>query len=235
MRTFYSALPDKFYLNSKNVVAYLCRQQNFIPEERSQCPLICSSRWLNMMKVTTWFDKHRLTVVAYLKPRTPACKRDETWWMLYFSAREIARFTAIASKSLQRHNTLLCNQHHTLTRLVDKICSKASIFCLLSDFYRAAIDKSTHILSDLGKYAVAFSAVSGFMEILGSFVKDHLTAMNGMSRKSLLRLSAIALVGLAHDISEVFAKQTEDNQAYLNAALHILPHQLAKILLRNFS
>ena len=90
-------------------------------------------------------------------------------------------------------------------------------------------------MSDLGKYAVAFSAVSGFMEDLGAFVKDRLTAMNGVNRENLLQLLASALVGLVDSISEVVAERTKDNQAYLNAAPAVLPHQLVKILPCNFS
>ena len=125
-----------------------------------------------MMKVTTWFDKHCFTVVAYLESKMPACKPDKTWWILLLVVHEIACIAAIASKSLQRHNTLLCNQHHTLARLVGKISSKVGIVGPLSDSQRAVIDTTTHVMSDSGKYAVTFSAVSGFME-------DRLTAMNG--------------------------------------------------------
>jgi hypothetical protein len=64
MQSFYLAIPDKFYSTFTLLVAYLRRQQNFISDERSQLPLICNTRWLNMVKVTTWFDRHRLAVVA---------------------------------------------------------------------------------------------------------------------------------------------------------------------------
>jgi hypothetical protein len=53
MQSFYLAIPDSFYSRFTLLVAYLRRQQNFISDERSQCPLICNTRWLNMVKVTT--------------------------------------------------------------------------------------------------------------------------------------------------------------------------------------
>jgi hypothetical protein len=56
MQSFYLAIPDTIYSTFTLLVAYLRRQQNFISDERSQCPLICDTRWLNMIKVTTWFD-----------------------------------------------------------------------------------------------------------------------------------------------------------------------------------
>jgi hypothetical protein len=67
MQSFYLAIPDKFYSTFTLLVAYLRRQQNFISDERSQCPLIRNTRWLNMVKVTTWFDRQGLAVVAYLE------------------------------------------------------------------------------------------------------------------------------------------------------------------------
>lgn len=146
----------------------------------------------------------------------------------------IAAIAVIAFKSLQRHNTLLCNQHHNLTPLVDEIRSKVGAIGNLSDSQRTEIDTTNNALVDSSKYAVAFSAVSGFTEDLGAFVKDFLTAMNGVNHERLLRLSASALVGLVDNMSEVVAVQTKDNQVYLNAALAVLSHQLVKVLPRDF-
>ncbi|CAM6041972.1 unnamed protein product, partial [Sphagnum compactum] len=50
MQSFYLAIPDTFYSTFTLLVAYLRRQQNFISDERSQCPLICDTHWLNMIK-----------------------------------------------------------------------------------------------------------------------------------------------------------------------------------------
>ncbi|KAH9576038.1 hypothetical protein CY35_01G142300 [Sphagnum magellanicum] len=52
MQSFYLAIPDTFYSTFTLLVAYLCRQQNFISDKRSQCPLIYNTRWLNMIKRT---------------------------------------------------------------------------------------------------------------------------------------------------------------------------------------
>lgn len=66
MHAFYLAIPDQFYSTLTAVVAFMRRQQNFILEERSQWFLIRNTCWLITMAVITWFDKHRLTVVAYM-------------------------------------------------------------------------------------------------------------------------------------------------------------------------
>lgn len=130
-----------------SVVAHLRHQQNFILEERSQCPLICDTGWLNMMKVTIWLDKHRLAVAAYLESNLSAFKPDETWWILLLVVHETACVAAIACKSLQRRSTLLCNQYRTPARLVDEISQKVGFVGPLSDSQRAAMYITTTALS----------------------------------------------------------------------------------------
>lgn len=175
-------------------MAYLRRQQNFISKKRSQCPLICGTRWLNTMKVTTCFDKPRLAVVAYLYSKAPACQPDETWWILLLVVHEIACISAISCQLLQRYSTLLCSQHHTLVRLVDEISHTVGVVDRLSHSQCAAMDIMTHVLSESGNYAVTFSAVLGFMEDIDAFVKDDLTAMEDVFFENLLQFSASALV-----------------------------------------
>jgi hypothetical protein len=72
------------------------------------------------------------------------------------------------------------------------------------------------------------------MEDLGMFVKDCLSAMDSGHRETLLRLSASAILELVDGIIAVVAERTEDNEAYINAALDVLPHQLVRILPRDF-
>ena len=79
MHSFYLAIPDTFYSTFTYMVAYLRRQKKFVSDEQSQCPLICDTLWLNMIKVTTWFDKRGLDVVAYFEEKNPACMPDKLW------------------------------------------------------------------------------------------------------------------------------------------------------------
>jgi len=94
--------------------------------------------------------------------------------------------------------------------------------------------RSMHQLFDSGDYAVAFTTVSGCMEDLGMFIKDHLSAMDSGHCETLLRLSASAILELVDGITAVVAKRTEDNEAYINAAPNVLPHQLVRILPHDF-
>ena len=116
-----------------------------------------------MIKGKIWFDKHRLAVVMYFEEKKPACMPDKSWWILLLVVHEISGIAAISCKSLQGHSTLLCNQHHTLKRLVLDINSKVGIVGSLSEVQRGAISKATHQLSDSANYAVSFIAVRGFM------------------------------------------------------------------------
>ena len=148
---------------------------------------------------------------------------------------EIAGISTIACKSLQGHSTLLCNQQHTLKRLVVDINFKFGIVGILSEVQRGAISKATHQLSDSEDYAVSFVAVRGFMKDLGFFVKDCIAAMENRNFDTLLQLSAAAILGLVDGISSVVAERNKYNEAYIDNYPSVLPHQLVLILTRDFS
>ena len=73
------------------------------------------------------------------------------------------------------------------------------------------------------------------MEDLGLFVKDRLAAMNNGNRDTLFQLSVAAILGLVDGISAVVAERNEDNEAYIDTAASVLPHQLVRILPHDFS
>ena len=234
IQLFYLAIPDTFYSTFASLVSYLRWQKKFISEERIQCPLIRNTRWLNMIKVTTWFDNHRINVAAYLEDKKPDCMLDSSWWLMLIVVHEIAGISAILCKYMQVHGTLMCNQNHTLKRLVFDINSKVGIIGRLSEVHCGAIDKTTRQLSDLADYAVSFVSVRGFIEDLGLFVKDSLAVMDSGNFDTLLQLYVSNILGLADGISTVVVEQNEDNEAYIDAALSVLPHQIFCILPSNF-
>jgi hypothetical protein len=90
--------------------------------------------------------------------------------------------------------------------LVLEINNKVGINGILTEAQRGAIDEATHQLSDSGDYAVAFAYVSGFMEDLGMFVKDRLSAMDSGHREIFLLLSASAILELVDGITAVVAE-----------------------------
>jgi hypothetical protein len=127
-----------------------------------------------------------------------------------------------------------CATNITLQRPVLEINNKVGMVGILTEAQRDASDEATHQLSDSGAYAVAFANVSGCMEDLGMFVKDRLSAMDRGHRETLLRLSASAILELVDGLTAVVADKTEDNEAYIDAAPDVLPHQLVRILPRDF-
>ena len=124
---------------------------------------------------------------------------------------EISGISAILCKYLQGHSTLLCNQQHTLNRLVLDMNSKVGIVGSFSEVQSGVISKATHQLSDSADYAVSFVDVRYFMENLGLFVKYRLAAMYNGNCDTLLPLSAAAILILVDGISAVFAERNEDN------------------------
>ena len=73
------------------------------------------------------------------------------------------------------------------------------------------------------------------MEYLGSFVKDLIAAMDNGNCDTLLQFSEAAILGLVDSISAIVAERNKDNEAYIDAAPSVLPHQLVRILPHNFS
>ena len=101
---------------------------------------------------------------------------------------------------------LLCNQHHTLKRLVLNINSKVGIVWSLLEVQHGAIIEATHQLSESADYAVSLVSVRGFMGDLGFFVKDRIAKMDNRNRDTLLQLPVAAILGLVDDISVIVAE-----------------------------
>lgn len=80
-----------------------------------------------------------------------------------------------------------------------------------------------------------FSAAFGFRKDVSLFVMNRITAMDDVSGKNLLQLSASTFVELVDSISEVVVEQAEDNPAHLNDGPVFLLHPLATILFDAFS
>ena len=109
-----------------------------------------------------------------------------SWWILLLVFHEIAGIAAISFKSLQGHITLMCNQHHTLKRLVIDINSKVGIVGSLSEVHRGAISEATNQISESVDYMVSFVSIRGFMEDLVFFVKDRLSTMDNGNCDTIL-------------------------------------------------
>lgn len=93
----------------------------------------------------------------------------------------------------------------------------------------SAIAEAFHELSESCKYTLSLAAVRGCFKQMGFFVKDYSVAMDNGSRNTLLRLSGNTILRFVDSISAIVAEQTEDNEAYPDAAPSVLLHQLVRI------
>lgn len=75
MQSFYLDITETFLTILTSIIAYRRCQQNFISDQRIQCPLICDKRWTNMIKETNWFNKH---LVAFREEKKPACMSEDS-------------------------------------------------------------------------------------------------------------------------------------------------------------
>ena len=185
---------------------------------------------MNIIKLCTWYKNNWLAVDMYLEVKKPDSVLYNSWWMTLLVIHEISCIAAISCKSLHGHGTLMCNQHHTLKRLVLKINSKVGIFGIFSEVQHGTIDKSSHQISDSVNYVVSSVAVRGFIEVFSLFVKDRLAAMDSSNCNTLLQLSEASLLGLVDGINDVVAGQNEYNKAYINDVPSVLTHLLVQIL-----
>jgi hypothetical protein len=71
-------LKEDFYSNLVSLIGYLRRQQNLIADMKTTCPKVALTHWLSMIKVMSWFKKHRIAVLAYLDEKLPPCRPSAT-------------------------------------------------------------------------------------------------------------------------------------------------------------
>lgn len=96
VQLFYLAFSNEFYSKFSLIVSYLRWHRNFKSGEQSHCPLICDTRWLNMVKVTIWFDKNRLALAECLEKNKSACIPDESFRDVLFVVHMIASIAFIS-------------------------------------------------------------------------------------------------------------------------------------------
>lgn len=163
--------------------------KRLILNEWSQCPLICKTRRLNVMRIAIWLDNHRLAVVAYLALIAPDRKPDYRWLILMLMVHEFLYITTIARKLTQSQSKLLCNQHHTHALLIEEISTKVAVVGRWSDSRRDVIDTLKHALSDFDNYVIPFFAVCAFTEGTGRIVSNLLIKIDNLGLRNLYRLS----------------------------------------------
>ena len=108
---------------------------------------------------------------------------------------------------------LLCNQHHTLKRLVLKISIMVGVVGIFPEVHSGAINEASHQLSDSGIYSVYLVSIRGFMDDFVLFVKYCPASMDSGNRGTLLQLLAATLLGFVDGISAFVAEKTQTKKS----------------------
>jgi hypothetical protein len=98
---------EDFYSNLVSLIGYLRRQQNLIADMKTTCPKVALTRWLSMIKVMSWFKKHRIAVLAYLDEKLPPCRPSTAWWVLMMAVHSFAQEASLVFMRLQGMTTLV--------------------------------------------------------------------------------------------------------------------------------
>jgi hypothetical protein len=115
-------LKEDFYSNLVNLIGYLRRQQNLIADMNTTCPKVALTRWMSMIKVMSWFKKHRITVLAYLDEKLPPCRPSAAWWVLMMAVHSFAQEVSLVFMRLQGMTTLVSQQVAELSNLSHTFC-----------------------------------------------------------------------------------------------------------------
>ncbi|KAH8944818.1 hypothetical protein BDL97_12G005300 [Sphagnum fallax] len=89
-------LKEDFYSNLVSLIGYLRRQQNLIADMKTTCPKVALTRWLSMIKVMSWFKKHRIAVLAYLDEKLLPCRPSAAWWVLMMAVHSFAQEASLS-------------------------------------------------------------------------------------------------------------------------------------------
>ncbi|KAH6587745.1 hypothetical protein BASA50_011136 [Batrachochytrium salamandrivorans] len=202
---------------------------------KTACPKVAITRWLSMIKVMTWFKKHRIAVQAYLDEKLPSCRPSAAWWVLMMTVHSFAQEASLVFTRLQGMTTLVSQQVVELSNLSQTFCRLVGgkgplLQSELQAMAEAAADSGGHVAT--GEFAAPLSNVEQFVRGLGTFVSaklDEIPAENG-TRLHVLRLVGLAFLSAALQLMSIRVERNSANeQAAANDQLPpVMPHELVK-------
>lgn len=77
-------------------------------------------RWLIMIRVTTWFDKHLLEATANPDEKMIVCRPKKLGRIMMLTVYDIADVVAILYRIMYKHAVLLRKKHQKLKRLTSR-------------------------------------------------------------------------------------------------------------------
>jgi hypothetical protein len=102
-----------FYTTLTGLVCHLRRQQELVAEMKSTCPIVPSTRWLSLGRVTKWLSKHREAVIRHLDEKALSRAPPPSWWVLLLAVEAFmvpfdACFKRMQGLTLPRHRGGFC-------------------------------------------------------------------------------------------------------------------------------
>ena len=186
------------------------------------------TRWSSMKKLSTYLQKNRAAICEYLDEKKPACTPSLAWWIQLLALDAVAsEITAVVS-SLQGLSTLLNQQKTQLEELIQSLMSLCPVQGPSNDKILVEIGGAgDHVIR--GSFSVALADVRTFIEDQGNFVMDALEALTVEESDVVFGSIAGLFVGLMEGITTIVAQRDQDNNASVDDAPAVLPHDLCRL------
>ncbi|KAG9402273.1 hypothetical protein AC1031_006901 [Aphanomyces cochlioides] len=193
-----------------------------------------TNRWLHLGRLLNWLVKYRVPLLRHVADKQPAAAPDELWWTITFGIRPAIARIDITWTILQRHETVLEEQHHALAELVGALSVMLSV-------KRVAGDRS---YEDEGLYPGSY-VIDGELWVLISDVMLHLEDQRLAAQTMVQSLSnddqTTALVEIAkyfmliiNGVEAIEAERDGANQPARVLAPPVLPSSIAKMRISVF-
>ncbi|BBN00789.1 hypothetical protein Mp_2g02130 [Marchantia polymorpha subsp. ruderalis] len=192
-------LKEEFYYHLVSLIGYLRRQQNLIADMKTMCPKVAITCWLFMIKVMSWFKKHRIALLAYLDEKLPPCRPSAAWWVLMMVVHSFAQEASL-----------------TFCRLVGaKEASAGSGGLISTREFAAPLSSVEQFVRGLGTFV--------------SLKLDEITSKNGARHHVLGLVGSALLSAALQLTSITAEQNCVKEQAVANDQLPpVMPHELVK-------
>ncbi|OAE32759.1 hypothetical protein AXG93_3556s1090 [Marchantia polymorpha subsp. ruderalis] len=194
-----------------------------------------------MIKVMTWFKKHRIVVQTYLDEKLSPCRPFTAWCMLMMIVHHFAQEASLVFMRLQGMMTLMCQQVVELSNLSQTFCRLVGgkvplLRSELQAMAEATADYSGNVAT--GEFATPLSNVEQFVRSLGTFMSakfDKNSAEKG-AQLHVLRLVSLAFLSTALQLMSITIERNNANkQAFANDQLSpLMLHELVKYMQLQF-
>jgi len=236
-RVYKASLEGAFLATLTAAIGHLRRQQLLIAQMRSTCPKVADTRWLSMLKCTSWFTRNMIVIQEHYAARTPqhSTSPDTAWWVFLYAVHALALEANTAFTRLQGQQTLLSQQRKALTELADTYATITGMMGPLSDEEIRHLDEEDREMMEVcGGFALRYTNAEAFLTELDPWVESALAALQEEAKNELVASVAKLFVLAASGIREIVAERGSDNSA-ADEHLPSLPRELVSMKMPAFN